>query len=161
MQALGRVAREEGRVYLTGGATAVLVGWRDSTIDVDIKIVPEQDSIYRAIPAIKDSLRMNVELAAPDQFIPELPGWRERSPFIERSGSISFHHYDFYAQALAKIERNHEQDQTDVREMIARSLVETDRAMELFRAIEPALYRYPAINAHGFRLRVEAALHSR
>lgn len=34
MQALGRSAKVEGRVYLTGGATAVLHGWRDSTIDV-------------------------------------------------------------------------------------------------------------------------------
>ena len=30
----------------------------------------------------KDTLDVNVELAAPDQFIPALPGWRERSEFI-------------------------------------------------------------------------------
>src|SRR5262245_35442153 len=118
MQALGRIAQEEGRVYLIGGTTAVLIGWRATTMDVDIKIVPEQESIYRAIPALKDNLRINVELAAPDQFIPELPGWRDRSPFIERCGSVSFHHYDFYAQALAKIERDHALDRDDVREMI-------------------------------------------
>lgn len=34
MRALGRVAQIDGRVYLTGGATAVLYGWRQSTIDV-------------------------------------------------------------------------------------------------------------------------------
>jgi len=27
MRELGRAAREEARVYLTGGATAVLLGW--------------------------------------------------------------------------------------------------------------------------------------
>ncbi len=31
MREWGRSARVEGRVYLTGGATAVLSGWRDST----------------------------------------------------------------------------------------------------------------------------------
>jgi hypothetical protein len=158
MHALGRVAQEEGRVYLTGGATAVLVGWRVTTIDVDIKVVPEQDSIYRAIPKIKDELRMNVELAAPDQFIPELPGWRDRSAFIERCGSVAFHHYDFYSQALAKIERDHAQDRDDVREMIARGLVDKRRALDLFRAIETGLYRYPAVNPDGFRARAEAIL---
>ncbi len=34
MRSLGRAAKVEGRVYLTGGATAVLEGWRASTIDV-------------------------------------------------------------------------------------------------------------------------------
>jgi hypothetical protein len=35
MRTLGRAAQVEGRIYLTGGATAVLNGWRASTIDVD------------------------------------------------------------------------------------------------------------------------------
>ena len=29
-----------GRVYLTGGASAVIVGWRDLTVDVDLKLDP-------------------------------------------------------------------------------------------------------------------------
>ena len=36
MRDLGRVATAESRVYFTGGATAVLHGWRKTTIDVDI-----------------------------------------------------------------------------------------------------------------------------
>ncbi len=43
MRSLGAEAREAGRVYLTGGASAVLRGWREGTVDVDIKIVPEND----------------------------------------------------------------------------------------------------------------------
>ena len=35
MRELGRAVDVDGRVYLTGGATAVLYGWRDTTIDVD------------------------------------------------------------------------------------------------------------------------------
>jgi hypothetical protein len=35
---LGRVARGPARIYLTGGSTAVLEGWREATIDVDLRI---------------------------------------------------------------------------------------------------------------------------
>jgi hypothetical protein len=38
MRALGEASAESARVYFTGGATAVLFGWRSSTIDVDVKI---------------------------------------------------------------------------------------------------------------------------
>lgn len=47
MQALGRATKSEGRVHLTGGATAVLYGWRESTIDVNIKVVPDNDELLR------------------------------------------------------------------------------------------------------------------
>ncbi|MFN8217872.1 MAG: hypothetical protein U0R71_14855 [Solirubrobacterales bacterium] len=110
MQALGRAAKSEGRVYLTGGATAVLHGWRESTIDVDIKVVPDSDDLLREIPRLKEQLNLNVELAAPSDFIPVPDGWEERSPLIRRAGKIAFHHFDPVAQALAKAERGHEQD---------------------------------------------------
>ena len=63
MRALGREADSEGACYFTGGATAVLVGWRDSTIDVDILLVPESERLLRAIQHIKEDLQVNVELA--------------------------------------------------------------------------------------------------
>lgn len=156
MRALAREAREQGRVYLTGGACAVLLGWRESTLDVDVKIVPEHDRLLRAIPSLKESLHINVEQAAPDQFIPAVPGWEGRSQFIEREGPLSFHHYDFYSQALAKIERGHEIDRRDVADMIAAGLVERVRLLELFNAIEPELYRFTAINPATFRRAVES-----
>ncbi len=89
MKELGEEADREGRLYFTGGATAVLLGWRPSTIDVDIKMEPESDRLFRALPRIKDELEINVELAAPDQFIPAVPGWQERSAFIARQGRLS------------------------------------------------------------------------
>jgi len=157
MKALGQRTRERVRVYFTGGATAVLHGWRATTIDVDVEIVPDSDPILKELPALKEELGINVELASPAHFIPELPGWRERSAWIADEGSVSFHHYDFYAQALAKLERGHPHDLEDVREMVDRKLIEPARAMELFAAIEPHLYRYPALNAKPFRRAVEAA----
>jgi hypothetical protein len=155
MDALGRAAREDGRVYFTGGATAVLSGWRDSTIDVDLKLVPEQDDLLRAIPALKESLQLNVELASPADFIPVPSGWETRSPFIAQAGRLAFHHFDLYGQALAKVERHHTQDVADVREMLRRGLIDAARAREYFRRIEPELYRYPAIDPPAFQRSVE------
>lgn len=151
----GRVADRETRIYLTGGATAVLLGWRASTIDLDLKIIPEADALLRALPGIKENLRINVELASPDLFIPELPGWADRSSFVAREGKVSFYHYDFYAQALAKLERGHTQDLADVGEMRRRGLIEASRLRTLFDAIEPELFRYPALDSASFRRAVE------
>jgi len=60
---LGRVARTPVRIYLTGGSTAVLEGWREATVDVDLRFEPEADELLRVISALKDSLGVNVELA--------------------------------------------------------------------------------------------------
>lgn len=155
MEALGASANSFARVYLVGGASSVLLGWREATIDVDLKFVPDSDELLRTLPALKERLHMNIELASPDDFIPELPGWEERSTYIRREGNLTFLHYDFHAQALAKIERGHMLDQQDVREMIKRGLVAPDRLLELFRSIEAELYRYPAIDASTFRRAVE------
>ena len=155
MKELGEEADREGRLYFTGGATAVLVGWRSSTVDVDIKMEPEADRLFRALPRIKDQLGINVELAAPDQFIPEVPGWQERSTFIARQGRLSFYHYDFYSQALSKIQRGHAKDLLDVREMMGRGLIDRNELRRRFEQIEPQLYRYPAIDPARFRKTLE------
>ena len=156
MKALGASVKTPGRVFLAGGASAVLLGWRSSTIDVDLKIIPDSDEILRSLPVLKERLEMNVELASPDDFIPALPGWQDRSRFIAEEGRLVFLHYDFYAQALAKIERNHAQDKNDVREMFERQLVEPTRLLDLFNQIEDQLYRYPALSPRSFRQAVEA-----
>ena len=158
MQALGAAAPEEGVCYLVGGGTAVLLGWRATTIDVDIELEPEQDELLRALPTIKDELRINVELASPRDFIPLPAGWRERSPSVVREGRVTFKHFDLYSQALAKIERGHSQDLEDLAAMLERGLVETARLRECFEEIEPQLYRFPAIDPASFRRSVDAAL---
>ena len=160
MKALGASVKTPCRVFLAGGASAVLLGWRSSTIDVDLKIIPDSDEILRSLPALKERLEMNVELASPDDFIPALPGWEDRSRFIAEEGRLVFLHYDFYAQALAKIERNHAQDRNDVREMLERQLVEPNKLLDLFNQIEDQLYRYPALSPRSFRQAVEAILHT-
>jgi hypothetical protein len=150
MRAFGAEADRDTRLYFTGGATAVLLGWRASTIVLDIKLEPDSDALLRAVPRLKERLAVNVELASPGDFIPELPAWRERSQFIAQEGRVTFLHYDFTAQALAKIERGHTQDLQDVREMLARGLTRREDLARRFAEIEPQLYRYPAIDPKSF-----------
>jgi hypothetical protein len=155
---LGRVASGPTRIYLTGGATAVLEGWRGSTADVDLRFEPDPDELLRELPTLKESLGVNIELASPPDFVPELPGWRERSPLVFREGNVAVHHFDFYSQALSKIERGFGQDLDDVGKMIESELVAPARLRKLYETIEPELYRYPAIDPAAFRRKVEAAL---
>lgn len=158
MRALGAAARNEATVYLTGGATAVLVGWRATTIDVDIKLEPEADELYRAIAELKNQLGVNVELASPVEFIPVPAGWEERSPFVAREGKVTFRHFDPVAQALSKLERGQGRDLADVRALVEHGLVEAAALRAAFEQIAPDLYRFPAIDEAAFRSRVEDAL---
>src|SRR3979490_1472313 len=76
------------RMYLTGGATAVLEGWRASTVDVDVRFEPDSDDALTRIRDLKNELSLNVELASPLDFLPPLPEWRERSRFRFREGNL-------------------------------------------------------------------------
>jgi hypothetical protein len=114
--------------------------------------------LLRVIPELKEELELNIELACPAHFIPELPGWEDRSQFIAQEGSLSFYHYDLYAQALSKIERAHKQDLADVKELLNRGLIVPARLLDLFEQIFPHLYRFPAIDPTSFRHSLNAAL---
>jgi hypothetical protein len=157
LRELGRAARDDAAAYLTGGATAAIVGWRETTVDVDLKLVPESDELLRALQSLKDELRINVELASPADFIPVAGGWEERSVFVVREGRLSVYHFDPYAQALAKLERAHALDMEDVGALVQHGLVEPARALTYFGEIEPELYRFPAVDPRAFRARVEDA----
>ena len=74
MVALGDRVTGPGRIYFTGGATALLHGWRSMTVDVDLKADPEPAGFFEAIALLKDELAVNIELASPDHFIPTVPG---------------------------------------------------------------------------------------
>lgn len=158
MTALGRAARSPHTAYLVGGATAVLEGWRASTVDIDLAFGggAAPDELLRALPGIKDDLELNVELASPADFVPVPAGWEERSRSIGREGSVTFLHFDPYGQALAKLERGHDRDLADVREMLGRNLVDRERLKAFFAEIEPELYRFPAVDPGSFRRRVQA-----
>jgi hypothetical protein len=155
MSSMGRAVKSPGRIYLTGGATALLHGWRAMTVDVDLKADPEPSGLFEAIAQLKDTLAVNIELASPSDFIPELPQWRDRSLFIARHGLLDFYHYDPYSQALSKLERAHSRDLTDVQAMLRSGLIRRDLLWQQFLKIEPQLIRYPALDPGSFRQSVE------
>lgn len=159
MAALGKAARRPARVFIAGGGTAVLEGWRESTIDLDIRIVPDtDDAVFRAIPALKEELEINVELASPADFVPLPAGWEDRSPHVASHGRLAFHHVEFVAQALAKLERGHVIDRSDVAEMLARGLVTGEQLTGALHDAEAHIHRFPALDLRTWRANVQAAL---
>ncbi|MGJ8723003.1 MAG: DUF6036 family nucleotidyltransferase [Roseibacillus sp.] len=154
MSALGQKLNSPGRIYVTGGATALLHGWREMTIDLDLKAEPEPPRFYEVIAELKNSLQANLELASPDQFLPPLPGWESRSLYHDQFGKTDFYHYDPYGQVLSKIERNHTRDQHDVQCFLRDGLVELGRLKELFLEVKSDCIRYPAIDAEDLENRL-------
>lgn len=153
---LGRVVPPGTKMYLTGGATAVLEGWRPSTVDIDVRFEPDSDAALRRISELKEELDVNVELASPLDFLPALPGWQERSRFRFREGNLEVFDFDPYSQALSKLERGFELDRGDVRGMVEAELVKPERLLKLFEGIEPELYRFPAVDPNDLRAAVES-----
>ena len=76
-------------------------------------------------------------------------------------GQLTFRHLDLSSQALAKLERGHVQDLADVREMLARGLVDPAQLRSSFAQVEPELYRFPAVDPADFRGSVDEFLSSR
>lgn len=155
-RALGRIVPAGTRMYLTGGATAVLEGWRSSTVDIDVRFEPDADAALTGIRDLKEELELNVELASPLDFLPPLEGWRERSRSRFREGNLEVFDFDPYSQALSKLERGFDLDLADVRSMIDSGQVEPARLLDLFVGIEPELFRFPAVDPPSLRAAVEA-----
>lgn len=153
---LGRVVAPGTRMYLTGGATAVLEGWRASTADIDVRFEPDSDAALSRLAEIKERLSLNVELASPLDFLPALAGWEERSRFRFREGNLEVFDFDPYSQALSKLERGFELDLDDVRSMVSSGQVEPAQLRELFEGIEAELYRFPAVDPRTLRGAVES-----
>ncbi len=155
-QELGRVVAPGTRMLLTGGATAVLEGWRDSTVAVDVRFEPDSDAALARIRDLKEEIELNIELASPLDFLPPLPGWQDRSRFRFREGNLEVFDFDPYSQALSKLERGFELDVEDVRSMVASGLIEPTMLVELFEKIEDELFRFPAVDPASLQAAVES-----
>lgn len=155
---LAPAASQPTTVYLTGGATAVLLGWRDATVDVDIKVVPDDGTLLRQLPQLKDALELNVELASPDLFVPVRNGWEHRSPWETTEGHLVVRHFDLTAQAMAKLERGHARDLLDVAELLGRGYVTPAALRAELEAIESELFRFPAVDPPSLRRAVADAI---
>lgn len=160
MRELGATAKSAGSVYFAGGSTALLLGLREQTIDIDLKFDPEPEGVFEAIALLKEKLEINVELASPGDFIPPPADWRARSIEIATFGALRFFHYDLVAQVLAKVERGHAQDLRDALDLVRRGFVRKEDLAEKFSEIKPKLVRYPAIDPNQFERKIREFLES-
>jgi hypothetical protein len=145
------------RVYVVGGSTAVLAGWRSATIDADL--FGERQEVFRDVQGIKERLRLNIEFARPEHFVPALAGSSRRHRFIERIGTVGFYHYDPYAQLLSKIVRGFRKDLEDARDFVKSGWVDAERFQQLVDDIPDAAYvKYPNLSRRAVRKAVDAFL---
>jgi hypothetical protein len=162
MQALARPAagRRPACVYVVGGGTAVLLGWRPATIDADL--YSDQEEVFHDIQAIKERLQLNVELVRPEDFVPPLAGTADRHVFIETIGKVRFFHYDPYAQVLSKLVRGFRKDLLDAASFLSSGMVDADRLQQLVRGISvPAYARYPSLSRRAVEGAIDAFLAGR
>ena len=159
MKELARGAPRRGayRVYFVGGGTAVYLGWRHSSIDVDL--CSDQEIVFRNIQEIKERLNINIEYARPEDFVPPLKGTTDRHVFIDTIGKITFYHYDPYAQLLSKVVRGFQRDLDDARKFIDSGMVDPNKFRSLVAAIPESMYaRYPTLSRSGIDNAVETFL---
>lgn len=159
MKELGREAPRRGsyRVYLVGGGTAVYLGWRQSSIDVDL--CSDEEVVFRNIQKIKERLNINIEFARPEDFVPPLKGTADRHVFIDTIGQVTFFHYDPYAQLLSKVVRGFRRDLEDARRFVDSGMVDPDKFRSLVAAIPDSIYaKYPTLSRNGINNAVEIFL---
>lgn len=156
LEQFGKELKDEGDIYLTGGASALLEDWRETTIDLDISSQSEPRGFYEAIAKVKISLNANIELAAPSHFAPALPDWEKRSSYIQTFGKAHYYHYDFYSQALVKMIRNHVRDRQDVEKMLESNRVKIDSLLSLVTSVEQDFLKYPRLDYRNVLKKINA-----
>ena len=161
MQELASRAPRTGvhNIYFVGGGTAVYLGWRRSSIDVDL--CSDDDVVFRHIQEIKEQLNVNIEFARPEDFVPPLRGSAGRHVFIAKIGSIAFFHYDPYAQLLSKVVRGFKRDLDDAHQFVRSGMVDPATLRSLVARIpDSAFAKYPTLSRSGVERAVEAFLNS-
>lgn len=151
---VGEAAQGPGRVYLVGGATALLLGVREQTVDIELKLDPEPKAIFEGIARIKERLSINGSSPRPTCSC-------RRSP-VGESGASSSRGVGRWSSSTTTSMRKPWRRSSEV---TTRTLPTPARSsgsaksmsallLELFGAIQPDLIRYPAIDPQDFEVRV-------
>ncbi len=155
MLSIGKLLKKRSVIYLTGGSTALLMGFRDGTIDIDL--AGEIDELFNHISKLKEKFRINIELAKPTDFVPSLPGEEERHILVGHFGNVTFMHFDPYSQVFSKIVRSHATDLLDVAAFVRSKCVDLKILKEMVKKIPDRHFaKYPRLN----RVAVEKAIES-
>lgn len=155
MKSVGKMIKKTTTFYLTGGATAILYGFREGTIDIDM--AGDMDELFSFIPKLKESLQINIEMAKPTDFIPGLPGEKDRHIIIGIFGKATFMHFDPYAQVFSKIIRGHATDLVDVKALVGAGLVDMSTLCEMVKKLSDHHFaRYPRLTRSAVRAAIES-----
>ena len=155
LEAIGSGATSAGVVLVCGGTSAVIEGWRQGTVDIDLGYLTEPGNFFQTLSTIISSKDVSVDMVTPASFVPTLPGAASRHELIARYGQVEFRHFDFYTQALAKLQRGRARDMADVLAMIEAGKITPHQLLNHFVEVEGELIRYPAVDADRLRHLVE------
>ncbi len=147
LRRLGECYRRPGQVYLVGGSSLILVGGKESTLDIDLQFTvdpADHGDFIRCLRQVSRELNLAVEQASPEQFIPLPAGYQERSQFIGRYAALDVCHFDFYSLALSKLYRGNQKDYTDVLAMVRRQIISFARLEGYYQEILPRLETFSA-----------------
>ena len=100
-------------------------------------------------------MRALVELASRLDFLPVAEGWEERSLLVGRGAAAHVPPLRPDGKALTRLERADSQDLEDVTAMLDGRLVDRARLLAYRDAIEPLLYRFPALDPASLRRRAD------
>ena len=90
---LGRCYRHPGKVFLVGGSSLILTASKTSTLDIDLQfeLKPAHHTAFiRCLRQLSRQLKLPIEQASPEQFIPLPKGYQDRHRFIGRYGYFGF-----------------------------------------------------------------------
>jgi hypothetical protein len=139
---LGNHYRRPARLYLVGGTTIVYEGLRLQTLDIDLAIevaAGDHGELLAVLREARDTLDINIEEAAPSDFIPLPDGYAGRHQYVGRYGQVDVFHFDLYSMALSKIERGRRQDQLDVLALLESNRLSWDRLQAMYSEILPLM----------------------
>lgn len=155
MKSVGKVLKKRATLYLTGGSTAILYGFREGTIDIDI--AGDMDELFSHISKMKERLQINIEMAKPTDFVPSLKDEKNRHILIGTFGKATFMHFDPYALAFSKIVRGHATDIADAKALMTSKLVDAKKLCAMVKRLSDHDFaKYPRLN----RPAIEAAIES-
>ena len=160
LQQLGRTFHKPARLYLVGGAALVHLGIRPGfTHDIDVQVYgANEGDLIVTIQKLIERLQINIEFAAPGDFIPLPLQWEAHAQFVGRYGTIDVFYFDFYSIALSKIERGNDRDIADVKLLIQYGMVTPDELDNAYQEVLAQLGkgRYPRITPQRFAERYQA-----
>jgi hypothetical protein len=159
LQQLGRSFRKPARLYLVGGAALVHLGIRPGfTQDIDVQVVgPNEGDLIVAIQKLIEHMQINIEFAAPGDFIPLPSQWEAHARFVGRYGTIDVFYFDFYSIALSKIERGTTRDIADVKLLVQQGIITLDELDQAYQEVLAQLGkgRYPRVTPQHFTRRYQ------